>query len=116
MDDKTQKEAAPQPKKIVSRLVAFATPYTKTFIAAFFCMLVASALNTLPPWLFKSVVDDVLISRNMAMLNLLCVGVVLIFTLKGFASFGHHYFMNWVGQRVVMDIRMFLYDHMQRMS
>jgi len=79
-------------------------------------MIVASALNTLPPWLFKSVVDDVLISKNMAMLNVLCVGVVVIFALKGCALFGQHYYMNWVGQRVVMDIRMILYDHMQRMS
>ena len=79
-------------------------------------MIAASALNTLPPWLFKSVIDDVLISKNMAMLNMLCAGVVVIFTLKGVAVFGHQYFMNWVGQRVVMDIRIVLYDHMQRMS
>jgi len=52
----------------------------------------------------------------MAMLNVLCAGVVVIFALKGAAVFGHQYFMNWVGQRVVMDIRIVLYDHMQRMS
>jgi subfamily B ATP-binding cassette protein MsbA len=62
------------------------------------------------------VVDDVLISKDMTVLNLLCVGVVVIFTLKGMALFGQQYLMNWVGQRVVMDIRVALYDHMQRMS
>ncbi|MCL2008918.1 MAG: ABC transporter ATP-binding protein/permease [Synergistaceae bacterium] len=108
--------STPRPQKVISRLTAYAAPYLKTFLAAFFFMLAASALNTLPPLLFKSVVDDVLISKNMAMLNMLCVGVVVIFTLKGAASFGQQYFMNWVGQRVVMDIRMVLYDHMQRMS
>jgi len=103
-------------KKIVSRLAGYAAPYKKTFFAAFFFMLAASALNTLPPLLFMSLVDDVLIARNMTALNMLCVGVVVIFTLKGVAFFGQQYFMNWVGQRVVMDIRMVLYDHMQRMS
>jgi subfamily B ATP-binding cassette protein MsbA len=103
-------------KKIIPRLAAYAAPYVRTFLAAFSCMVAASALNTLPPWLFKSVVDDVLISKNMAALNMLCGGVVLIFAAKGGALFGQHYFMNWVGQRVVMDIRIALYDHMQRMS
>jgi subfamily B ATP-binding cassette protein MsbA len=101
---------------VVARLAVYTAPYAKTFAAAFFFMITASALNVLPPWLFKSVVDDVLISKNMTVLNLLCVGVVVIFTMKGVALFGQQYLMNWVGQRVVMDIRVALYDHMQRMS
>ncbi|MDR1621702.1 MAG: ABC transporter ATP-binding protein/permease [Synergistaceae bacterium] len=101
---------------VAARLAVYVTPYKKTFAAAIFFMIAASALNVLPPWLFKSVVDDVLISKNMTVLNLLCVGIVVIFTLKGMALFGQQYLMNWVGQRVVMDIRVVLYDHMQRMS
>lgn len=73
-------------------------------------------MNVLPPWLFKSVVDDVLIKKDTVVLNLICVAVVVIFVLKGAAVYGQQYFMNWVGQRVVMDIRVILYDHMQRMS
>lgn len=79
-------------------------------------MVTASALNVLPPWLFKKVVDDVLISRNINALNLVCFGVVIIFVLKGLALYGQQYLTNWVGQRVVMDIRIALYDHMQHMS
>jgi subfamily B ATP-binding cassette protein MsbA len=79
-------------------------------------MVVASAMNVLPPWLFKNVVDDVLISKNAAVLNVLCVSVVVIFVLKGAALYGQQTLMNRVGQRVVMDIRVELYDHMQRMS
>ena len=101
---------------VVPRLAAYTAPYRRTFAAAVFFMIGASGLNVLPPWLFKSVVDDVLISKDMTVLNLLCVGVVMIFTLKGMALFGQQYLMNWVGQRVVMDIRVALYDHMQRMS
>ena len=101
---------------VVSRLAGYTAPYFRTFMAAVFFMVAASALNVLPPWLFKSVVDDVLILRNMDVLNLLCVGIVVIFTLKGVALYGQQYLMNWVGQRVVMDIRIALYDHMQHMS
>jgi subfamily B ATP-binding cassette protein MsbA len=103
-------------KNVLLRLSGYTAPYAKTLLAALFFMVAASALNVLPPWLFKSVVDDVLISRNVTVLNLLCVAVVVIFVMKGAALFGEQYLMNWVGQRVVMDIRLALYDHMQRMS
>ena len=100
----------------VRRLVAYAAPYRYRLAGAVFFMLVSSGLNILPPWLFKSVVDDVLISRNLFALDLICVSVILIFILKAMTLYGREYLMNDVGQRVVMDIRIVLYDHMQRMS
>ncbi|WP_299077046.1 ABC transporter ATP-binding protein [uncultured Fretibacterium sp.] len=100
----------------VRRLAAYAAPYRYRLAGAVFFMLASSGLNILPPWLFKSVVDDVLISRNLFALNLICVSVILIFVLKAMTLYGREYLMNDVGQRVVMDIRIVLYDHMQRMS
>ena len=100
----------------VRRLVAYAAPYRYRLAGAVFFMLASSGLNILPPWLFKSVVDDVLISRNLFALDLICVSVILIFILKAMTLYGREYLMNDVGQRVVMDIRIVLYDHMQRMS
>ena len=109
-------EKAQAGRGAIFRLAGYTVPYARFFLAAVFFMVSASMLNVLPPWLFKSVVDDVLISKNLTVLNALCVGVVVIFTLKGLALYGQQYFMNWVGQRVVMDIRVALYDHMQHMS
>ena len=100
----------------VRRLVAYAAPYRYRLAGAVFFMLVSSGLNILPPWLFKSVVDDVLISKNLFAQNLICVSVILILVLKAMTLYGREYLMNDVGQRVVMDIRIVLYDHMQRMS
>ena len=100
----------------VRRLVAYAALYRYRLAGAVFFMLASSGLNILPPWLFKSVVDDVLISKNLFALNLICVSVILIFVLKAMTLYGREYLMNDVGQRVVMDIRIVLYDHMQRMS
>jgi subfamily B ATP-binding cassette protein MsbA len=79
-------------------------------------MFVASACNIVPPWLLKNVVDDVLIQKDLAMLNTLPFLLVVLFIGKGLASYGHQYLMNWTGQRVVMDLRLLLYDHLQRMS
>lgn len=87
----------------------------KIFLAVIF-MLASSGLNVLPPYLFKSVVDDVLISRNTFMLNIICAAVVAIFGAKAVTMYLQRYFMNEAGQGVVMDIRNSLYDHMMRMK
>ena len=98
------------------RLLGFARPYLRLFFAAVACMLVASACNVVPPWLLKNVVDDVLIQKNLSVLNALPFILIGLFALKGAASYGHQSLMNQVGQSVVMDLRLRLYDHLQRMS
>ena len=87
----------------------------KIFLAVIF-MLLSSGLNIIPPYLFKSLVDDVLISKNTFMLNVMCWSVIVIFGAKAVTMYLQRYYMNEAGQGVVMDIRNALYDHMMRMK
>ncbi len=89
--------------------------WAKLFLAVIF-MILSAALNVLPPYLFKNVVDDVLFSRDLFMLNIICVALVVIFGLKAITTYYQRYLMNEAGQSVVMDLRIELYDHIQRMS
>ncbi|MCR4818982.1 MAG: ABC transporter ATP-binding protein/permease [Fretibacterium sp.] len=98
------------------RLLICTAPYRFSLIWAVLFMFASSGLNVLPPWLFKGVVDDVLISRNLMSLNLICLAVVGIFAGKAVTTYWQQVLMNRVGQSVVMDLRVLLYDHMQRMS
>ncbi|MBQ9433291.1 MAG: ABC transporter ATP-binding protein [Synergistaceae bacterium] len=105
---------------MMSTPVKFLLSYTRKYYAkillAVVFMLLSSGLNVLPPYLFKTVVDDVLISKDMLMLNMICVALVVIFGLKAITTYYQRYLMNEAGQSAVMDIRIALYDHMQRMS
>lgn len=98
------------------RLLKYCKPYISRLSIALSCMLVASILNIIPPWLLKNVVDDVLIKKQMDILNLLAVGVIVIYSLKVVFNYIHMYLMTWVGQKVVIDIRLELYDRTQRLS
>ena len=97
-------------------LMTYTKKYAGKIILAMLFMLASSGLNVLPPYLFKSIVDDVLISRDRFTLNLICGAVVLIFGLKAITTYFQRYLMTAAGQSVVMDVRIALYDHMQRMS
>lgn len=98
------------------RLLKYCAPYKIRLITALASMLLASVLSIIPPWLLKNVVDDVLIKKQMGVLNLLAFGVIAIYILKAIFGYIHMYLMTWVGQKVVIDIRLELYDRTQRLS
>ncbi len=103
-------------KSVYLRLLKYVRPYMNRVFSALGCMILASVFTVVPPWLLKNVVDDVLIEKNMVILNVLAIGLVFLFVGKAVASYGHQYLMNWVGQHVVMDLRLSLYQHMQKLS
>ena len=98
------------------RLLKYCVPYKKRLITALACMVLSAVFGIIPPWLIKNVVDDVLIEKRMSMLNILACGVVVLYILKAVFGYVHMYLMTWVGQKVVIDIRLELYDHTQRLS
>ncbi len=98
------------------RLLKYCVPYRKRLVTALVCMVLSAVFGIIPPWLIKNVVDDVLIAKRMNMLNLLACGVVVLYVLKAVFGYIHMYLMTWVGQKVVIDIRLELYDHTQRLS
>ena len=99
-----------------SRLLYFVKPYYKRMIFAVFCMIVAAAAYLVVPWLIKNVVDQVLDEKNMFMLNLIVGAIILIFLIRGFATYGQTYNMSYIGQRVIIDVRESIFNHLQKLS
>ncbi len=66
--------------------------------------------------ILKLHLGDLLLKPDMEMLFLLPIAIILLFLLKGLFDYGQAYLMNYVGLRVVADIRQKLYDHLQALS
>ena len=97
------------------RLLQYIKPYRVRIVQAILCMIMASAAHLYMPWIIKDMIDKVLAERDMETLNLICIGVLLIFFLRGFFYFGQNYLISYVGQRVVLDIRNELFAKFQRL-
>jgi subfamily B ATP-binding cassette protein MsbA len=50
------------------------------------------------------------------MLTLFPIAIILLFSLKGIFNYGQAYLMNFVGLRIVADLREKLYNHLQNLS
>jgi subfamily B ATP-binding cassette protein MsbA len=98
------------------RLLKYVRPYMFRVVVAVICIILAAAANLYVPWIIKDVIDDVLTAKDMAMLNIIAGGIIVVFLLRGIFFYGQTYLMAFVGQRVIIDIREALYRHLQRLS
>ena len=98
------------------RLMKYIRPYTKQLAAAVACIVLAAGANLYMPWIIKDMIDKVLMERDMAMLNLIAGGIIVVFFFRGVFYYGQSYLVSFVGQRVVIDIREALFEKFQRMS
>lgn len=98
------------------RLLRYFKPYSGYLIAAILCLLVSTAANLTIPWVIKSIVDQVLIKKSMAMLNFVAVGTAIAFFVKGIFFYGQVHFMSYATQKVLADLREEIYCHLQKLS
>lgn len=98
------------------RLLKYVKPYLPRVSVALLCTVLAAVANLYVPWIIKDVIDDVLTAKDMAMLNIIAGGIIMVFLLRGIFFYGQTYLMAFVGQRVIIDIREAIYRHLQRLS
>jgi len=101
---------------IYFRILRFVKPYWPRLLVAMICMLVVSAITAAFALLTKNVLDDIFIKKDNFMLTVIPLAVMGLGVIKGFFTFGEGYLMNYVGQRVVANLRERLYNHLQTLS
>ena len=101
--------------KNYGRLLLHIRPYLKQLGLAIICTIIAAGANLYLPWIIKDMIDKVLAQGDMAMLNVICVGVVVVFIIRGIFYYGQSYLVSFIGQKVVIDVRELMFRKFQRM-
>jgi ATP-binding cassette subfamily B protein len=91
-------------------------PYRGRTALSVVSLLTATATALAPPYLAKYALDDAVNGHGGARL----VAVVAIFVAAGLANWGmtyvETYLTGWVGERILADLRVRLFEHLQRLS
>ncbi|MDH4164032.1 MAG: lipid A export permease/ATP-binding protein MsbA [Nitrospirota bacterium] len=101
---------------IYKRLLLYLKPYRIRLIWAALFMLLTSATIAAQTYLIKPILDKVIMGNNIQLGLLLPPALIIVSILKGITWYARDYFMGYVGQRVVNDIRDQLYGHIQTLS
>ena len=98
------------------RLLMMVKPYWVKLSLAMTCMLFVSLFTAAQAFLVQPAIDDVFLKKDAKMLFLLPIAIILLFLLKGVFEYGQAYLMNYVGLKIVADMREKLYNHLQTLS
>ncbi|TAN72686.1 MAG: lipid A export permease/ATP-binding protein MsbA [Gallionella sp.] len=92
-------------RQLYFRLLTYVKPYWRTFAASLLGMIVVAATEPLVPALMKPMLDGTFVHKDQAMMHIVPAVIILIFLVRGLATFVGTYAINWVGNKLVMDLR-----------
>ncbi|MFA7238513.1 MAG: lipid A export permease/ATP-binding protein MsbA [Sulfuricellaceae bacterium] len=87
------------------RLLDYVKPYWRAFAVSLLGMIVVAATEPLVPALMKPLLDGTFVHKDQAMMRIVPVVIIVIFLVRGLATFIGTYAINWVGNKLVMDLR-----------
>ncbi len=101
-------------RQVYRRLLGYVRPYWRVFAFSIAGMLVFAATEPLFAAMMKPLIDGSFVERNLDMVRAMPFFLVGLFLVRGIAGFVNTYFLNWVGRRVVADLRQQMFAHLLR--
>ena len=98
------------------RIASFLRPYRKQALTILLSIVCAAVCGALPPLFLKRVVDQAIPQRSVALLFLLCGGMALGPLLAGLLGVAQRHLAAFIAERVMFDLRVQLFRHVQRQS
>lgn len=100
----------------IRRIFRLSKPYRLKFYVATVLAVASSAVGLSVPLGLKALLDSVFQSADSELLNVIALVLLALFIGQAFLSFGSTYWLEWVGERVVTDLRKRLYEHLHRLG
>ncbi len=98
------------------RLLGYLRPYRLPLAAALVAKILASLMFLALPAVIREIVDSVLTSGQADDLNLATALLLGVFGLLTVGTITGNFFINYTGERIVLDLRRELYAHLQTLS
>ncbi len=97
-------------RSLYLRLLTYVKPYWRLFGFSLLCMAILGALEPALPALLKPLLDGSFVDNPDSKLWFIPLLMVLLFLIRGILTFASHVWSNWVAHRVIMDLRMDMFD------
>ena len=99
----------------VRRVLAYADRYRSMLIGFVATLLVSSLLSIVPALLVRRIIDDAIPAGDRGQVNTLALIMVGLAVASGVISLFERWFSARIGESLIYDLRVQLFDHVQRM-
>ena len=97
-------------------LATLLRPYRGRVLLMLVALLLATAAALMPPYLAGLAIDKGIGDKDLNALTLILIAFVAAAVINWVATYAQTYLINWVGQRALQDLRVQLFEHLQRLS
>jgi ATP-binding cassette, subfamily B, bacterial MsbA len=87
------------------RLLRYVAPYWRMFAVSILTMVVVAATEPVFPALMKPLLDGSFVNKDPTTIRYIPFALVGLFVVRGLFGFVSDYALNWVSNRVVLDLR-----------
>ena len=102
--------------RLMRRLLEYLRPYWRQVAIALITIVVGGIASLMQPYLIKVAIDRFIAARRMAGLDSLAALYLAVLVVSFAAEYVQTWTMQLTGQRIMFDLRMAIYRHLQRLD
>lgn len=115
-DDFADYEASAKQHTPWRRVLGLFRPHRKALLIVLGLIVIAGIAGATTPFMMRGIIDDALPAKDAALLVWLCAGLIGVAVLSAIASVLQAYVSTHVGQHIMHELRVTLYEHLQSLS
>ena len=102
--------------QILKRLISFVNPYKGRFSFLIFLTVAMAVLAPVRPYLIQYTLDNHVAYENYTGLLNMIIALVVLLVVQAMVQYLHTYLSGWLGQYIIRDMRVGLYQHLLRLK
>ena len=102
--------------RLMRRLLTYLKPYRGSVVIALLVIIGHSVLQLAQPYLMKLAIDQYIAAGDMAGLNRIALVFLFVLISAFVLEYVRTYTLQLTGQRIMFDLRMEIYSHLQRLD
>ena len=102
-------------RELYARLLRYVWPYRLALAGGIVAMVIGGLADASIVKLLNPVVEELFVNRNQELAIILPLAIVAVFVVSGLASFASGYATQWVGNKVILDLRRAMFAKVLRL-
>ncbi len=102
--------------QLMRRLMGYVRPYSSLVLGALLLLFLEGVLQLVGPFLTRQIIDVAIPARDATFLAQATAAFVVVLLAQFACSYGQTWLTSMLGQRVMRDLRMQIFSHLQRLS
>jgi len=102
--------------QLVKRVLTYGKPYRWRIVGSLLSILAYTSVGLISPLILRHLIDYAIPEKDVNRLILAAIGLLILPIIRGFFQIITRRLTSQVGEGVIYDLRVSLYEHLQRMS